>query len=238
MTLSYAVIADGGIVLAVDSQVTYEHRVPDFGSSRVVGTYEGLQSKIRRLGDHSAFSFAGNRGLVDTLLARAELAGIDPSSSFEELVKLYGNVFCEVQVNERIQLPSIDAAFLFCGYIGSGESRRPQIVKLDSRSGFNYNALTDKGFAFTGAVEHGGVLYLHHRFYRPRMPIEQAKLLAYCIVAEVADQDNSVGGPIEIEIITPKDSRPLSDSDISRCERVRQKIIASVTEGIDRFGHR
>jgi 20S proteasome alpha/beta subunit len=235
MTLSYAAIADGGIVLAADSQITYTHRVPEFESSRVVGTYKGLQSKIRRLGNHSAFSFAGNRGLVDTLLAKAELAGIDPTKSFEELVKLYGNVFCEVQVSERIQLPAIDAAFLFCGYIGRGKDRHPQIVKLDSRLGFSYNAITDQGFAFTGAAEHGGVLYLHHRFYRPRMPVEQAKLLVYCVVAEVAAQDNSVGGPIEMEIITPHGSEALSESDIARYEKVRRKLIATAAKTLSQF---
>lgn len=235
MTLSYAAIADGGIVLAADSQVTDTHRVAEFESSRIVGTYEGLQSKIRRLGGHSAFSFAGNRGLVDTLLARAELTGIDQSQPFEKLVKLYGNVFCEVQVNERIQLPAIDAAFLFCGYIGTGKNRHPQIVKLDSRMGFSYNAITDQGYAFTGVAEHGGVLYLHHRFYRPRMSIEKAKLLVYCIVAEVAAQDNSVGGPIEIEVITPRGSEALSNSDIVRYEKVRHDLIATVAKTLDKF---
>lgn len=232
MTLSYAVIADGGIVLAADSQITYTHSVPEFEASRVVGTYEGLQSKIRRLGNHSAFSFSGNRGLVTTLLARAELVGVDASQNFEKLVKQYGNVFSEVLVNERIQISPIDAAFLFCGYIGEGVNKRPQIVKLDSRAGFNYNAMTGQGFAFTGAESHGGVLYLHHRFYRPGMPLEQAKLLVYCMVAEVADQDNSVGGPIEMEIVTPACSGPLLDSDIKKYEKVRQKLIATVAKRI------
>lgn len=234
MTLTYALIADGGIILAADSQVTHTHKVPTMEGPRIVGTYEGKKSKIRRLGNRCAFSMSGNAGLANTLLARAELAGIDSSESFAALVKEYGNVFAEVYFNERVQLaPRIDAAFLFCGYIGKPEEKRPQIVKLDSSLNFNYNAITDEGFAFTGEEKHGGVLYLHHRFYRPRMPLEQAKLLAYCIVAEVADQDNSVGGPIEVEIITPNGSEPLRGSDIEKYEQARQSLVATVRATLD-----
>lgn len=235
MTLTYALIADGGIILAADSQITHTHLVPDsMGEGRqVVGTYEGTHSKIKRLGN-SAFSVSGNSGLVNTLLARAENSGIKPTQPFEKLVKDYGNAFCEVQFNERLQLaPRIEAAFLFCGYIGPPKNKRPQIVKLDSAANFNYNPITDEGFAFTGAKEHGAVLYLHHRFYRPRMPLEQAKLLGYCIVAEVADQDNSVGGPIEIEIITPKGSWPMRDSEIEKYEQARQSLVAKVRATLD-----
>jgi 20S proteasome alpha/beta subunit len=238
MTLTYALIADGGIILAADSQVTHTHSVPDpLGHGRrVVGTYEGTHSKIRRIEKDSAFSVAGNLGLVNTLLARADNAGISPKKQFEELVKGYASAFCEVLFDERLQLaPRIEAAFLFCGYIGPPESRHPQIVKLDSAANFNYNPITDEGFAFTGSEEHGAVLYLHHRFYRPRMPLEQAKLLAYCIVAEVADQDNSVGGPIEVEVITPNGSQALRDSDIEKYEQARQSLIAKVRATLDEW---
>jgi hypothetical protein len=159
MTLTYALIADGGIILAADSQVTHTHRIPTMEGPRIVGTYEGKKSKIRRLGNHCVFSMSGNAGLANTLLARAELAGIDSSESFETLVKEYGNVFAEVYFNERVQLaPRIDVAFLFCGYIGRSEEKRPQIVKLDSNMNFNYNAITDEGFAFTGEEKHGGAI--------------------------------------------------------------------------------
>lgn len=236
MTLTYALIADGGIILAADSQITHIHSVPDpLGDGRrVVGTYEGIRSKIKRLGNHSAFSVSGNSGLVNTLLARAETTGVNPTQPFEKLVKSYGDAFCEVLFGERLQLaPRIEAAFLFCGYIGPPENKHPQIVKLDTAANFNYNAITDEGFAFTGSEEHGAVLYLHHRFYRPRMPLEQAKLLAYCIVAEVADQDNSVGGPVEVEIVTPNGSEPLRDSDIEKYGQARQRLVATVRATLD-----
>ena len=65
------------------------------------------------------------------------------------------------------------------------------------------------------------------------MPLEQAKLLGYCIGAEVADQDNSVGGPIEIEIITPKGSWPMRDSEIEKYEQARQSLVAKVRATLD-----
>lgn len=70
MTLTYAVIADGGIVLCADSQVTHTHKDP---RGRVIGTYEGRQGKIRRFGgDRFAFSMAGNSGFLDALLAQVD----------------------------------------------------------------------------------------------------------------------------------------------------------------------
>jgi hypothetical protein len=59
LTLTYALIADGGIVLAADSQITREHDVGN-GKSRVVAAYQGKKSKLRTLGNGSAFSVAGN----------------------------------------------------------------------------------------------------------------------------------------------------------------------------------
>ncbi len=59
MTFSYAVIADGGIVLVADSQVTYTHLG---NQGQVVGTYEGCRGKIKRIGKCYAFSAAGNGG--------------------------------------------------------------------------------------------------------------------------------------------------------------------------------
>ena len=237
MTLTYALIADRGIVLAADSQVTYTHNVADDRvGSRIVGTYERTRSKIRRLGKYAALSMSGNAGLADTLLTRAESSQIDTSQPFEKLVKAYGTAFCEVWFNERTQLaPRIEVAFLFCGYMGSRRAKHPHIVKLDSNRDFNYNPITNEGFAFTGAVEHGAVLYLHHRFYRPRMPLEQAKLLAYCIVAEVADQDNSVGGPIEVEVISPNGSKPLRGSEIRKYENFRQDLISTFQRQLSDF---
>jgi hypothetical protein len=77
--------------------------------------------------------------------------------------------------------------------------------------------------------------FLHHRFYRedPLMPLEQAKLLAYCIAAEVADQDNSVGGQIEVEVITPEKSESLRGTE--KYERARQRMAAGVRSVLDSF---
>jgi hypothetical protein len=101
-------------------------------------------------------------------------------------------------------MPGAPCAFLFCGYIGSGKGAVPQIIKLSSHNTFMWNPVgTGHGYGFTGREQHGGVLYLHHRLYSLQLPLDAAKCLAYCILAEVADLDNSVGGPIEMVVIKP-----------------------------------
>jgi len=39
-----------------------------------------------------------------------------------------------------------------------------------------------------------------------KLTLAQAKLLAYCMVAKIADQDETVGRPIEMEVIMPDGS--------------------------------
>ncbi len=231
MTFTYAVISRGGIVLVADSQVTFTHK--DKRGS-IVATYEDTRGKIRRIGNRCAFSTAGNGGFIDTLLAKADLDGIGESLSFDEAVRKYGKVFrehCQAEYpNGRIPL---EAAFLFCGYIGDPSKRVPQIVKLDSAFDFQQNPISKRGFAWTGEIMHGAALYLQHRFYREDLELEQAKLLAYCIAAEIADQDNSVGGPIEVEVITPDSSGPLTN--LEKYEKARQDLLATVRAYLNRF---
>jgi 20S proteasome alpha/beta subunit len=223
MTLTYAMIADGGIILAADSQFTYTHKV----QGNIVGAYEGTTEKIAYLKNGSAFSIAGNRGLVDTLLAKAET--IDDSMPFEQVVFAYSQLFQKeyqkAYGQSRDWNMRVHADFLFCGYLKVNGKAIPQIIKLASGFDFGYNPMT-RGFAFTGEERHGGVLYLHHRFYRDGIPLEKAKLLGYCILKEVADLDTSVGGPIEIAIITENEAKPLTD--LAKYEQKRQEIISKV----------
>lgn len=234
MTFTYAVIADGGIVLAADSQMTHTHS-DYFG---VIGTYEGCRGKIKRIGTRFAFSIAGNGGLADTLLAKVNRASIDARPSFEKIVKSYEEAMRR-ELNrlypDEIPLALRDTAFLFCGYVPAFPKPLPQVVKLATELRLQQNPITGRDMAATGAMRHGAAYYLHHRFYREGMPLEQAKLLAYCAAAEVADQDNTVGGPIEVEVITPKGSRPLSDAEKAKYEKARQRVIRSVRSFVESF---
>src|SRR5215471_13701521 len=90
MTFSYALIADGGIVLVADSQVTHTHSIH---SGRVVGTYEGRRPKLRRLADRTVLSISGSRGFVDALLLRAEREKVRPDQEYEKLVDAYQFAF-------------------------------------------------------------------------------------------------------------------------------------------------
>jgi hypothetical protein len=228
MTLNYALIADGGIVLAADSQATVRHEVLSGGQSRIVGTYVGKKSKIRSLRNGSAFCIAGSGGLADALLAKAELEPIDDTKPFETMVVEYSFLFQEEFLRVYRESEYQDhCAFLFCGYSGRNGKTVPQIVKLSSQNAFAYNPVaTSEGYGFSGSEEHGGVLYLHHRLYSPGMPMETAKCLAYCILSEVAELDNTVGGPIEMAIVTESGVEPFSGSE--RYEKMRREIVATV----------
>jgi len=61
MTFTYAVIADSGIVLVADSQITSTHS----DKHGVIGTYKSCRGKIKRIGARFAFSVAGDRDMYD-----------------------------------------------------------------------------------------------------------------------------------------------------------------------------
>jgi 20S proteasome alpha/beta subunit len=225
MTLTYALISDGGIVLCADSEEIFSHYV---SGNRGSPTYAAKKSKIRVLENGSAFSIAGNAGLVGALLAKADLEGIDNSKPFDSVVREYSSLFQREFLREYGQGPyRVHCAFLFCGYIGTNEKKIPQIVKLSDDLGFSWNPVaTSEGYGFTGREQHGGVLYLHHRLYSPGLPLDSAKCLAYCILSEVADLDNIVGPPIEMAIITESGTDLWTD--FKRYEQKRHQIIGAV----------
>jgi 20S proteasome alpha/beta subunit len=229
MTFTYAVISTGGIVLVADSQVTYTHQD---SVGNVIGTYKNQVGKIRRIGNHSAFSIAENLGLADTLLAEANRSVEE--TSFEASVQSYQRSFIDSLKRMYQGYPPPGAPrveFLFCGYT---QNRVAQIVKMSSDTLFAQNPITRCGYASTGsAKEHGAALYLHHRFYRDDLNLEQAKLLAYCTAAEVAEFDNSVGGPLEIEVITPEGSGSLTRLEVYA--EARERLIGLVAEYIAKF---
>jgi 20S proteasome alpha/beta subunit len=229
MTFTCGVISTGGIVLVADSRVTHSHRD---SIGRVIGTYKGQVGKIRRIRDHSAFSIAENLGLADTLLAEAN--GRVDETCFEAAVQSYQKSFIDSLIRMYRGCPPPGAPrveFLFCGYTSA---KVPQIVKLSSENLCPQNPITRRGYLSTGsAKEHGAAIYLHHRFYRDDLTLEQAKLLAYCMAAEVAQFDDTVGGPLEIEVITPEGSGPLTR--LETYERARQEMVGQLEAYVAKF---
>jgi 20S proteasome alpha/beta subunit len=229
MTFTYGVISNGGIVLVADSRVTHSHRD---NTERVIGTYKGRVGKIRRIRDHSAFSIAENLGLADTLLEEAN--GRVDETCFEAAVQSYQRSFTDSLIRMYRGCPrpgAPRAEFLFCGYTSA---KVPQIAKLSSENLCAQNPITSRGYLSTGsAKEHGAAIYLHHRFYRDDLTLEQAKLLAYCIAAEVAQFDDSVGGPLEIEVITPDASGPLIRPETY--ERARKEMVGQIEAYLAKF---
>jgi 20S proteasome alpha/beta subunit len=229
MTFTYACLSEGGIVLAADSQVTFSQHDEE---RNVVGTYLSERSKIRRIGKHSAFSIAGRSGLADAILEALELDRFAMQAlSFDEALELCGRIFNSEIMKRGNSVPAVD--FMFCGYADVRGTRVPRRVILSSGNRFSYRDVSRYEPAWTGAVEHGAALYLHHRFH-PRerlLSLEQAKFLAYCIVKEVADMDNTVGGQIEMEVITELGSKPFTD--IERFENKRKILAETIRSAIE-----
>jgi hypothetical protein len=234
MTLTYALIADGGIVLAADSEAIHSHFAGDCGDSRLVATYREKKSKIRVLPNGVAFSFAGNSGLVDELLAKAELGENGNWKSFDETTEHYRDIF-QFEYEKKYKDDNgirPHCEFLLCGYSGHNGRKIPKIIKLSSYSWFSWNPVaTHTGFGFSGRENHGGILYLHHRLYSPLMQLGSAQCLAYCALKEVAELDNIVGEPIEVVII--KEDGVERVRDFAPFEQKRQELIKALGSLID-----
>lgn len=204
MTLTYAVIAKGGIVLAADSQCTATHQL----EGSVFGTYLSEQGKIKVLANGAAFSIAGNAGLLTDLLSRASIAEVYRETPFCDMVRSYSQALAAeyIKVYPDVDNRPPSCELLFCGYQKDPRNtgvKIPKIIKLNSWNHFCWNALaTGCGYGFSGSKYHGAALYLQHRCYSENINLENAKCLAYCVVREVADMDSTVGGRIEMVVVT------------------------------------
>ena len=137
--------------------------------------------------------------------------------------------------NERIQLPAI-GAFVLRLYRRQGESTSPdrqigQSVRIQLQRDNGPRLRFHRSYRTRRSLVSYSILSLADAHRASRSP------LVYCIVAEVAAQDNSVGGPIEIEVITPLSSKALSASDIESYEKVRRDLNTTVAQTLDNFGN-
>ncbi len=232
MTFTYAIIAEGKIVLVADSRENYSQR-NELGE--ITGNFRGERSKIQRFGKNLTFSVAGNIGVVDTLLEKVAQESIDPESCFEKIAEAYQRVFREEYGRTYGGLTGPRAAFLLCGYISGGGRRTPQIRKLESANHFQPDLKTGSGAFSTGATQHGAALFLHYRFGQKKLTLPQAKLLAYSLVAEVADQDETVGRPIEMKVIESAGSHEIDSVELKKLDSARREIAARIQSGLKRF---
>lgn len=219
MTITYALAAETGIVLAADSERTFTHQgVRESDDAHyVAGTYASKFNKIRILPGYCALSIAGSSGLAQALLADIGSVEIGDSPAFlayqqkiqDEFLKLYND-------DQGEDHPRCD--FLLVGYY----RQDPYICKLSRDDRFTLN-LSD-GFGFTGRENHGAALYLHHRLARQNMPLEEAKKLAYLILAEVAEMDNMCGKPIEMVVAKPGIIEKVGQDELNSYEQTRLHI--------------
>jgi hypothetical protein len=232
MTLTYALIADGGIVLAADSKLTYTHAptAEYSGNPFTAATYDTLVSKIHKFPNGSALSVAGKHGLVEMLLNSAQAKGVGQSHSFVQSVLDYRRHFQDEYLklydDDRGDHPHCD--FIFVGYEGKGEARSPLLCKLSSKQHFSFHP--SETFEFSGRENHGAALYLHHRLAFPNMPLGAAKQLVYCVLAEVSDLDNMCGRPIEMVVVMPTGTVDITQVELDGYEEKRGQIAGALQE--------
>jgi|HubBroStandDraft_5_1064220.scaffolds.fasta_scaffold196904_1 hypothetical protein len=94
MTLTYTIIADGGIVVGADSQVTHTHTVEGpQGHFSTAGVYSGAVNKIRTLKNgwrfHNRWKRRDSRGHA----GETQRHGLDEGESFEDVAKAYCDLF-------------------------------------------------------------------------------------------------------------------------------------------------
>lgn len=243
MTLAYGLISEGGIVLAADSQFTYPSFVFKDGGLIEVATYISESSKIKPLNCGGAVAMSGDVAYAGSLLDAAESIGHNSEMAFQDVLDKHAR--CFAQEHRRVykgHKSCPHCSFLFCGY----DTRRcddkivssPVIVKLSSYNQFSPAPVgcTSCRYGFIGREDHGGALYLHHRFFpraSSKLSLESAKCLAYyCVISEVIRQDNTVGEPIGMAVITPSGMKMITrfDGYRDRLKRIEDSTRAILDE--------
>ena len=225
MTFTYALVADSGVVLAADSELTYTHSATeDFvGEPFVIGTFQSKTHKIKRLPNGIAFSVAGNQGLIERLLSAIDT---EVNLSFMEAILQFHRALHEEyeKMYPENEAGQLHCDFLFAGYQSSANRKaEPLLAKLSSRDRFSLNF--PAWFDFTGRQYHGAALYLHHRLASEGMPLEAAKRLVYCVLAEVAMLDNMCGTPIEMVVVTSDGIANVPQAELEGYEETRKRVV-------------
>lgn len=235
MTLALALICKDGIVLAADSQETYEN-LPLMRRSK-------NRPKIVTINDFIMMAGAGSV----TFLQQAEeaLRGYIVAERVpltEGCLKIKEKFQVMVHAIRKNHLERIKDLY--------GESAGPLapsgqliIASYDCDCGQKLNAFLIEG---DGDIEKiatyqpigSGMLYAElilKDYYRPEMTVEDGKRLAYWTVADTMEVDNNVGPPIVISVITEKGASYISDNEIEALEEAYQIKKSTLKEVFGRW---
>jgi len=221
MSLVLALKGRDGIVVASDSRAT-------IGDPRGLVTANDTVQKIFKLTDKVVLGIAGEANLgVSIINTVAQKLKEQKSEGLKNVVELVRRVSLELLgswLGQREVItpqavisrwPSI--LYLIAGY---DSNNLPNMYILNSVHNFAPE-LSTLNFAAIGVVPLA--VYLLNRLHDPSASVETLKLLAtYCII-ETASQDGKVGGPIQMMVVTPKETIKVEEKEIEALVQKAEK---------------
>jgi 20S proteasome alpha/beta subunit len=218
MSLSVAIEAANGIVLAADSRAT-------FGDPRGMTAVNDTVQKVFVLNNRTVISMVGAAETGAALIPRITAAlaaqpGANVDVAAETIRNIENSTFGQwfgpphfmMGPTGPVAAPRPDVWYGLAGYDAGNQ---PKLISMGSSPPFNFAPnLSTTGFSCLGIVPLA--VYLLNRLYRRGLDLAIAKdLAAYCIL-ETASQDGKVGGPIRMGVLQPNaNAAILSDAEVT-----------------------
>ncbi len=221
MTLTVALTARDGIVMATDSRGTV-------GDPRGLTAISDDAVKLFGLGA-CGLTTAGASELGAALLDELQKAGLGQFPDIDlaaaqirpKCAALYQEWFGQIPPKER---PAV--MFTLAGYRSPRSAApRPLTYMLVSPNNFAPMLFESKP-CLAGVPQYA--VYLVHRYYDATIDLERAKSLAEYLITETASQDPKVGGPVQMATITPS----------SGFSSLTPEAVRSIHDGNDRLNSR
>lgn len=223
MSLVIARAATDGVILAADTRLTGEvdgmnYIQPDcsktylYGGNCAVGITGQVKFMIEFLEDaerHDELKFSEKEVPVQTVTRL--------TWHFHELFK---KRFPKGQ--KSIPYPT---TLTFAGHGNFGEQSGAFMYELSLKEGFG--AMPKERFTVSGQKLHGGAYYLH-RFREVPMDMETAAFLSFFCIKEVAEQDLTVGMPVEIITVANGVAQSMSSERLLKFEERRTKCFSQM----------
>lgn len=219
MTLALALVCKDGIVLAADSQETFEN-LPLMRRDK-------HRPKIVKINDFIMMAGAGSVSFLQQVEEELrEYIATERVPSTEGCLKLKGKLTIMVHGVRKNHLERMKDLYGDNVGLQAAPSGQLMIASYDCDNVQKLNAFLVDG---DGDIEKittyqpigSGMLYAElilKDYYKPEMTVEEGKRLAYWTVADTKEVDRYVGPPIVIAIVTEKGAKYISDDEIQAME--------------------
>lgn len=210
MTIILGIVCNDGVVLAADSEVTFERGVP----------VKRLNvDKIFRLGQNFAIGGAGSAPFVqeclDGITREFDRLVEQGEPTFFSLRQIAGEVVAGIYGKhlQRMRLigytSPINVTMILAGVEKiNGDSNKHLYVL------YNTGLLErEENYAMIGSAAAYAELLLggYTRYYKDKLSLQQGTVLAYNIVKEIETVDFNVGGPVKIANLTKDGFKVLAE---------------------------